>query len=242
MKEQKRIFLTSLFVGLAAASAFAQDASKRGASIQSSSDKAQSEESAFELKKGTNEFGFWQGGAFNAVSGFSGLDNSQTKGQRLVIAGLRYGRTLASNKLFSFEYTIDVIPVAVTLGTFVKCPEDTNPACYARTVDRRERASAYGFGVAPIGLKLYLLPKKRVKPFVDFVYGLLFFDKAVPVPDATKLNYTIEPGVGAQIMTRSQRAFTIGYKFHHISNAAAGKTNPGLNTNLFYFGYSFFKK
>jgi hypothetical protein len=57
----------------------------------------------------------------------------------------------------------------------------------------------------------------------------------------TRLNFATAAGGGVDFVTDSGRAFTIGYKFQHISNATRGNINPGFDQNLFYIGYTFKK-
>jgi hypothetical protein len=35
-------------------------------------------------------------------------------------------------------------------------------------------------------------------------------------------------------------AVTVGYRYHHISNAGTHRRNPGLDSNVIYAGFSFF--
>jgi hypothetical protein len=41
-----------------------------------------------------------------------------------------------------------------------------------------------------------------------------------------------------QFFTASRRSFTIGYKYHHLSNAETGTINPGIDSNIIYLGFS----
>jgi len=52
-------------------------------------------------------------------------------------------------------------------------------------------------------------------------------------------NFTFSWGGGVQIFTSESRSVTIGYRFHHISNANASAINPGIDSNFIYAGYSF---
>jgi hypothetical protein len=44
-------------------------------------------------------------------------------------------------------------------------------------------------------------------------------------------------GAGVDVVLRNGRAATIGYRFHHISNAGSGPSNPGLDANIVYVGF-----
>src|SRR5688572_32027507 len=80
-----------------------------------STDEPQSNEG---LEKGWNEFGVWGGFSFHAP-----ILIGKTPEARFGHLGLRYGRVLAASKNVAFEYTIDVIPVAVlSLKRFTAVP------------------------------------------------------------------------------------------------------------------------
>ncbi|MCH7876291.1 MAG: acyloxyacyl hydrolase [Gemmatimonadetes bacterium] len=68
--------------------------------------------------------------------------------------------------------------------------------------------------------------------------GFLYFSENVPVPNARKFNFTVDAGAGITVMARFAVGLLLGYKFHHLSNASTAKTNPGLNANLFYVGFT----
>lgn len=52
---------------------------------------------------------------------------------------------------------------------------------------------------------------------------------------------TFDFGGGIQIINSSRRAFTIGYKYQHISNGDRSPINPGVDVQLVYAGFSIFK-
>jgi hypothetical protein len=113
----------------------------------------------------------------------------------------------------------------------------------------RERETVYGVGFTPVGLQLNFRRKKKVQPFISMGAGIIFFAKSVPddrsplFPDrrGRQFNFTTSGGVGVEFATKTERAYTVGFKFHHISNASTGNINPGFDQNLFYFGYTFKK-
>lgn len=182
------------------------------------------------IEKNTNEFSVWGGGSFDSPTLIG-----TTEDRKFFITGLRYGRVLATSERVAFEYTVDVIPAAVVFQ-----PEGSR---FTNVGADRGSASIYGAGIAPVGLKLYFRRQKRVKPFVDGSGGFLYFREPVPVniPGATKFNWTFDFGGGIQVSTGERRAITVGYKFHHISNAGRSEINPGLDANLFYVGFSIFR-
>jgi hypothetical protein len=48
-------------------------------------------------------------------------------------------------------------------------------------------------------------------------------------------------GGGVQWKTGARRAWTVGYRYHHVSNGYRADVNPGFDSNLFYIGFSIFR-
>ena len=181
----------------------------------------------YSLQKGMNELGVWAGGSFDSPTVIGTAED-----RKYFTLGLRYGRIFGASKRVAYEYTVDVVPVAVVF----------QPA-FAQAVNRSHQASVYGAGLSPIGFKVNFNRQGRVKPFVSSSGGFLYFKRPVPVdiPLATKFNFTFDVGGGVQIPIHTRRAIMLGYKFHHISNGGRSQINPGLDANLIYVGFSFFK-
>ena len=227
-----KIIVCLLFIALCAFSINAQsDSQKQEARETSDTVKG---ESPYRIRRGMNEFGVWGGGAFNATTIFGGLTDAEARDRKLLLVGLRYGRVLAASKRVALEYTIDFIPVAVAFNNIV---ETNTPAPGTRT-----RANTYGIGLAPTGLKL-LLGERRVKGFASVSGGFIGFSNPVPLPESTKFTFTGDADGGVQIFTGrdTRRALIFGVKFHHISNFGRSETNRGLNSFVFYAGFSFFR-
>ncbi|HKY08278.1 MAG TPA: acyloxyacyl hydrolase [Candidatus Binatia bacterium] len=176
--------------------------------------------SGYALARGTNEFGVWAGGSpdSNELLG-------STKDRNLFLLGLRYGRVLGAWDWFSVEYTVDLFPVALMFE-----PDNV----------RRGDSTIYGAGVSPVGFKLNFGQQSRIKPFIALSFGFLYFEKQVPIPDSSRFNFATEVGLGVQYFVTPKNAITLGYKLHHISNAGTADRNPGVDSHLFYAGYSFF--
>jgi hypothetical protein len=181
----------------------------------------------YALDEGMNEWGGWAGGSFDSPTVIGTAED-----RKYFTAGLRYGRVFSASKRVAYEYTFDAVPVAVVFQ-----PE------FARFFNRRPSSSVYGAGLSPIGFKVNFNRQGRVKPFASGSAGFLYFREPVPadVPRATRFNFTFDFGGGVQFFTRPRQALTVGYKFHHISNANRSDVNPGLDNNLFYVGYSVFR-
>jgi hypothetical protein len=184
------------------------------------------------IEKGWNEFGIWGGISFNAPTLIG-----KTADARFGNVGLRYGRVLAAGKTVAFEYTIDAIPVAL-LSTKRFTLVTISPGVFS-VQETRERV--YGAGLAPIGLKLNFRRHKRLQPFAGATGGFLFFQRDVPAPGAAQFNFTFDFAGGVQIINSNRRAFTIGYKYQHISNGYRSSFNPGVDVQMIYAGFSVFR-
>jgi hypothetical protein len=176
--------------------------------------------SDYRLVQGMNEFGLWGGGSPDSFD-FVG----QAEDRRLLLVGLRYGRVIGAWESLSLEYTLDIIPAAVVFE-----PDRVRPGS----------STIYGAGLSPIGFKLNFGQESWIKPFLAAGVGFLYFEKDIPVPDSSRFNFTPELGLGAQLFLTPKRALTLGYKWHHISNASTARRNPGMDTHVFYGGFSFF--
>jgi hypothetical protein len=183
------------------------------------------------IQKRQNEFGVWGGISFDAPTLIG-----KTPDARFGDIGLRYGRVLAASKTVAFEWTIDAIPVAVLSNSrFIVVPSGTG------FVFTQTRKSVYGWGAAPIGLKFNFRRNRRLQPFGQATGGFLYFNEQVPVAGAARFNFTFDFSGGVQIVNSNRRAFTIGYKYQHISNGYRANFNPGVDVQMIFAGFSVFK-
>jgi opacity protein-like surface antigen len=173
----------------------------------------------YALAKGTNEFGLWAGGSPDSSRIFGNVED-----RKLVLFALRYGRVLAAWDWVSLEYTLDIFPAALVFE-----PDRV----------RRGSSTIYGAGLSPLGLK-FNFGQSWIQPFVSAGVGFLYFEDDVPVPDSSRFNFTPEIGLGLQFFLAPKRALTLGYKLHHMSNAHTSGNNPGMDSHVFYVGFSFF--
>jgi hypothetical protein len=157
-------------------------------------------------------------------------------GRRVYLTGLRLESVLRTTGPFALASTMELIPIAVVERT------NANPrTCYTdRDSSRiceydRSAEVAVGTGAAPLGLKLHLNRAHPVRFYVAGAAGALVFSSDVPVNGSRRLNFTFEYGTGLE-MPMNGRTLSVGYKFHHISNAGFGRLNPGLDSNVLYVG------
>jgi Lipid A 3-O-deacylase (PagL) len=198
---------------------------------QSSTSTATPSQSTSEgIQKRDNEWGVWGGIAFDSPTLIG-----KTPGAHYGDIGLRYGRVLAASKTVAFEWTIDVVPVAV-LSNERLFVISTTPFVVAS-----RRKAVYGAGAAPIGLKLNFRRNRRVQPFGQATGGFLYFADQVPAANTSQFNFTFDFSGGIQIVNRNRRSFTVGYKYHHISNGNTGAFNPGVDVQMVFAGFSVFR-
>ena len=183
------------------------------------------------IQKRWNEFGVWGGISFNAPTLIG-----KTPDARFGNIGLRYGRVLAASKTVAFEWTIDAIPLSILSNRrFTAVPSGSG------FVITQTRKSVYAWGLAPIGLKFNFRRNRRVQPFGQATGGFLYFNEQVPVAGAARFNFTFDFSGGVQIVNSNRRAFTIGYKYQHISNGFRASFNPGVDVQMIFAGFSVFK-
>lgn len=171
----------------------------------------------------------------------SGRKEYDTDGRKFGLLSLRWGRVIGTAKGVTYEYQVEVAPVAAAFKNEVANPEyvdrQTTPNV-APTI----RETTYGFAVMPAGFRFLFMPRKRLKPFIAAHAGFIFFKKPVPLPQSTSYDFIGDFGGGLQYQIKRDRALSFGYRYYHISNINIGEMNPGYNANVFYVGYSFFYK
>jgi hypothetical protein len=176
-----------------------------------------------------NEFGIFAGYSPVNVQGI-GI----TSDRDLFLLNLQYARVLGSTENTVIKYTAGIVPVA-----FVTQPAEVfQPSVGPAYVLPRKKV--YGGGIDPIGFQWNFRRQRTWQPFLNTQGGFLYFTDQVPVPESSRFNFTFSFGTGVQVF-RGTRALTLGYKFHHISNAQTGHYNPGIDSNLFYVGWSFLR-
>ena len=173
-----------------------------------------------------NEFGLWAG-----YSPHSFVLEGTSLHRQLFLLNLEYARILGSHGPFTLKYTADVIPVAI----------ETQPTTYYivhQKVLKNSAGTVFGAGANPFGFQVNF-GRKKIQPFANSGIGFLYFSRQVPAPDSSQFNFTFNFGGGIQFFTAARRSFTLGYKYHHLSNAETGIINPGIDSNVIYVGFSF---
>ena len=99
-----------------------------------------------------------------------------------------------------------------------------------------------GWSVAPLFVRWNFpaIGDGAVRVFGEVSGSLLFTSAPVPVRTTT-FNFMDQAGFGVRFEESRGRAWLVGYRFQHISNAGRVKPNPGANFNFVYLGLSFIR-
>ncbi|HEX8150027.1 MAG TPA: acyloxyacyl hydrolase [Pyrinomonadaceae bacterium] len=179
------------------------------------------------MERAANEYGVWGGGSFGSPTVIG-----KTGGVRLGLVAFRYARVLARGENLALKYTLDAVPVAaMSFPSFET----------AAGVTREVRKTITGAGLSPVGFQLNFRRRERVQPFAQASGGFLYFGERVPDVRGAQFNFTGDFGGGVQWKAGARRAWTAGYRYHHVSNGYRADVNPGFDSNLFYVGFSIFR-
>lgn len=171
-----------------------------------------------------HEIHFVGGYSFHSTQGFWG----QIPGAALMIWGVRYNRKLLYfNENHLIEYVAELnFSVDYTLNS---------------TKNYNYKAGSFsGFGVTPIGFQLNWQKENTVQPFFKSSTGFMYLGDQIPDKRGTQFNFTLELGGGLEFVVARHFSFTLGYKYHHMSNGQFGDINPGIDSNIFYTGITIF--
>lgn len=169
-----------------------------------------------------HEVNFIGGYSFHSTKGFWG----KIPEARLSIYSFRYNR-----KLFTFNDDHLVEYVA----------ELNISANYTLSDTPRYSAGSFtGWGITPFGFQMNLWRRNGIQPFFKSSAGFMHFSKPFPDHRGVKFNFTLELGGGLEFMIAENLSFSLGYKYHHMSNGRFGDINPGIDSNVFYSGFTIF--
>ena len=205
------------------------------------------------LRTGANEYQAWSGYSPSSIQWIG-----KTEARRLLMAGGGWHRVILASNSVAWKFTLDVVPlILVSQPTLVfRTPIVGTTTCagpeiiFATVNDlsgvdlgpcaHPDRRSTYGFGWEPVGFDFNFRRRHRFQPIVGINGGFARFTRDVPISNSNSFNFTFSLRGGMQIFTSESRSLTIGYRFHHISNANTGNPfNPGIDSNFMYAGYSF---
>ena len=132
-------------------------------------------------------------------------------------------------------------------GTLPGGPYQGSPYTATQTITCGLRQWTVAQGLSPVGLKLNLLPRRRLQPVVTILGGELYSTRPIPIATAGSFNYTLEVGAGLELYRFREpstslfgnRSLRVELRYHHISNAGTATDNPGIDNALFHVTYAF---
>lgn len=164
--------------------------------------------------KPISRFTFSGGYSFHSMKFLGKTPNSQTE-----ILTLGYQRQIRSySNSRHLWYTAGVIP-------FIHFE-------YPKRDEGNRISTRAGFGISPVG---FLVTEERFKHFTPFIQttgGIIYMNDYFPTDQSRRLNFTFDITIGGNVALTHGLGLSLGYKFHHISNAETGNENPGLDSNF----------
>jgi len=99
-------------------------------------------------------------------------------------------------------------------------------------------SSIYGIGFAPVVWRWNFVPQPRWSAFAELAMGGMWSSE--PIPEKTgRGNFTAHWGGGVRLRPRGSHAVLVGYRFQHLSNGNQLGSNPGVNSHVVLFGWSY---
>lgn len=178
---------------------------------------------------------------FDFFAGYSPASSTligTESGRRFIAAGFTYGYRCWIWRAASISFSPSAMPAAILLQPSEILYNFAAP--YERVSPPH---AVYGFAIAPLGFTFEFLRSRRIHPFAETMEGLIASTEPIPEnqPDASGLNFLFDLGAGVRWNRSARQAMSLGYRFLHISNAGTTSFNPGVDNNVFYVGYSFFR-
>lgn len=193
--------------------------------------------------------GVWHAGARNAPLR---TRYGMIRERSLYITGIRWTRAIKTTRHGTWSYTHDILPSVVATKTpFYR---DTSFRRTVNVVDKNgvrhqveqridslipTPKTVYGVGWVPLGVRFTTSRPRWAQASFGISGGGLYFNKPMPDPMETRFNFTLDAVAIATIPITKKHRLNIGYQFNHISNANSGRSNPGVNTQMWHFGWSY---
>jgi len=189
--------------------------------------------------------------------------------RRLLDIGAAYNRRLILDHVVNWQYSAEILPVALESDpvesrtytyTFSGPPgmqteteqliyagachaapgSGSVPGFYSYTYTATcERRWTMGEAMSPAGFQWNFRPRRKLQPFLVAHGGYMFSTRPIPVPQAGSFNFTFDVGAGIEIFRARTRSIRAGYRYHHVSNSDTANQNPGIDSGLLQFTYSF---
>jgi hypothetical protein len=207
--------MTVVCVGFLSAACFSQETRRAAERVR---------DDRVGLRRGRNGIGY---------SPCSFVLKGTSEDRELFLVNLQYSRTLFVARSVTFKYTADVVPLALEFQPTQVYRVGGKPLV-------NPGGTLYAAGANPVGLQANI-GSKWIQPFGSGGLGFLYFNRQMPVIGSSQFNYNITVGLGVQFFPRARRSFTVGWKYHHLSNDHRARINPGLDSGVFYVVFSMFR-
>jgi len=145
---------------------------------------------------------------------------------------------LQAGYLFGVTNNSQAVTFMPRLGRMVWVSESETPGAVSLGIEGifthfYETNSAMELGGGPYLRWRWVRP--WVQPYAEVGVGMLYNDlKNFSL--SSRVLFSVNGAIGAQIPVTERVGVTAGYRFRHISNAGQDEVNPGLNTNIFCAG------
>jgi len=97
----------------------------------------------------------------------------------------------------------------------------------------------YGYGISPLGYQVIYQPNK-FKLYGSLTSGLMLMSGTFPTDKGRRVNYSFDITMGIKKEIQENTFLSLGYRFHHISNAQTGSQNPGIDSNFLFLSIKHF--
>jgi Lipid A 3-O-deacylase (PagL) len=193
-------------------------------------------------------FGVWTAGARDEPLS---TRVGHTHNRDLYAIGVRGAWPLSRGEVTRLEYTADVIPAIVSteMPTYaearrvLRCRPSMDSCAEPLPASETPEAlasgrSVYGVALVPAGIQLRVAVAPRLSLLARAAAGVVWFERRVPDPRETQLNFWGDVGAGAELAVGGALALGAAFRLNHVSNADFGPVNPGMNTRLVELGVS----
>jgi hypothetical protein len=95
------------------------------------------------------------------------------------------------------------------------------------------------YGLSPLGYQL-IYPRKYFNFYAGISSGIMLVNKTFPTDKGRRINYSFDISFGVKRPIQKNTFLSLGYQFHHISNAQTGTQNPGVDSNFLFISIKHF--
>lgn len=105
---------------------------------------------------------------------------------------------------------------------------------YPKRDEGNIKRTVTGFGLSPLGFDFQKRITLNTSLNTRVSSGIMVIDRTFPTDKGRKLNYSFDISLALQRFVFPKTSVSLGYRFHHISNAQTGRENPGLDSNFLF--------